>query len=112
MNVICGQCHKEQEARVTREPPHRVTCRFCGQPINGINDFTVRSLVHRKQFVNEEKGKFSFHCENCDGVFRGHLVKDDGEPYVKCSNCGEKMDRVSDFTIRLMAGITFTDETK
>lgn len=112
MNVICTKCHKEQEARVSKATPHRVTCIHCGEVIGGINEFTVRSLVSQKKFVDEEKGQFSFFCENCNGVFRGHLQKDDDKSWVKCPSCGKKMPNVSDFTIRLMAGITFTDETK
>lgn len=112
MNVICTNCHKEQEAKVSREKPHRVTCAYCGVRIDGINDFTIRSLVDRKKFVDEEKGQFSFYCEACNGVHRGHLQEDDEKPWVKCGNCGAKMDNVSDFMIRQMSGITFTDETK
>lgn len=111
MIITCNHCHKEQEARVTRTPPHRVVCAYCSERVEGVNDFTVRSLVAQKRFVAEEKGQFSFFCETCKGIKRGHLQKDEKAPWVKCTGCGEKMSNVSDFTMRLMSGITFTDET-
>lgn len=112
MNVTCNHCHKEQEAFVTKDPPHRVICKHCGEKIEGISPFTVRSLVDRKRFDNEDKGGFSFYCEKCNGVHKGILQKESDEKWVKCSSCGTKMDNVSDFMIRQMSGITLTDEKK
>ena len=112
MNVLCLKCHKEQEARITREKPHRVVCSHCGSEIEGLNSFIMRSLVDQKKFVNEEKSGFSFHCDICKGVYKGVVQKDSKQPWVKCTNCGEKMPNVSDFMIRQMGGIIFTNETK
>lgn len=112
MNILCPKCHREQEARVTREKPHRVLCSHCDTEIEGLSNFLLKTLIDQKKFVNEEKSGFSFHCENCRGIYKGILQKDPKNPWVKCSKCGEKMSNVSDFMIRQMGGISFTDETK
>lgn len=112
MNILCQNCHKEQEARITREKPHKVLCAHCSSEIEGLSPFLLKTLVDQKKFVNEDKSGFSFYCETCKGVCRGILQKDPKKPWVKCLKCGEKMSNVSDFMIRQMGGITFTDETK
>lgn len=112
MNIFCNHCHTEQEARISKEKPYKVICQKCGSKIDGISEFTIRSLLERHKFIDEEKGKFSFYCEPCKGIHRGLLQHDNKRIWVKCSNCGVEMKNVSDFTIRQMSKVIFTDEKK
>jgi hypothetical protein len=115
MNIICYSCHREQEAQVSKELPHRVICRYCSKKIDNVTDFTVKTLVAQKRFANEEKAGFAFHCEQCKGVQKGlpqrGTPEDKKKVWIKCSNCGAKMKNVSDFMIRQMSGL-IKDETK
>lgn len=116
MNITCTSCYKPQEAVVSTEKPHRVICRYCGKKIDGVNEFTVRTLVNQKKFVQEDKSGFSFYCEPCNGVHKGILQKgtsqDKKKLWIKCSNCGAEMKNVSDFMMRQMSGFPKTDEIK
>lgn len=111
MLIICNHCYTEQEARVSKEKPHKILCQKCGKVVDNINNFMINSLVAQKKFVTEEKGGFSFHCTSCNGVHKAVLVKTSEGNWAKCTNCEAKVENVSDFMLRQMNSLTIIDET-
>ena len=81
-------CGKTSSDSLLDEKSNMVICAECGKPIEGITDFTKRSMKGMDKVIkNQSKSSFTVDCPNC---------KRKGQPIMKknapaCFNCGETL---------------------
>ncbi len=92
MLAHCDQCNTTQEIKLNPKTMKPI-CLSCKKEVTNLTSFTIRSMEGGKDFLEKSKQSFSFHCNNCGEQQQGVLAPN--RNYVKCSECGKKMDNVS-----------------
>lgn len=82
---------------------NKVVCNYCGEYVDGISDFAIKSMVSQGKVLKKEGTKsFQFKCVTCDKIVETALV--DGE--VRGKSCqGDCSFNISSFAIEAMKSV-------
>ncbi len=99
-------CMKTTSDSLLDEKANVVICSECGKPIEGITEFTKRSMKGMDKVTkSQSKSSFTVDCPNC---------KKKGQPKMKknkpvCYNCGESLHLTEPFLIMFREHIKNAD---
>lgn len=81
-------CYKTTSDSLLDKETNEVICSECGKPIDGISEFTKRSMIGLDKVRSKHtKQAYSVECKKCTRV--GQPIEKDGE--FVCFNCEEKL---------------------